>query len=295
MIATEYAPLARRTLKELPRNQHIIHMALGLCGELGEFIDAVKKFVIYGKPLDLTNLTEEAGDEFWYIGNLLPEFDVKPEVLQRAIDEGYTQGTKLVVEQADPWEHAKILLQVNLSIATVSAASACNPDKFLPGSSAAVQAIEALGVGVGLLCGIYRLDPTQAMDLNIKKLAARYGDKYSDVAALNRNLDAERSVLEGGAANDTVAGDAVVAEAKPVVVEYTYSFDDLVNMGRSQGATGMGPNNMPGSFKCGGHPVTHENDNCYLVGGDATPMWRGQTLALNSDGTYTVSGEKAAE
>lgn len=197
MIATEYAPLARRTLKELPRNHHIIHMALGLCGEMGEFIDAVKKFVIYGKPLDLTNLTEEVGDDFWYVGNLLPEFDVKPEVLQRAIDEGYTHGTKVAINQADPWEHAKVLLQVNLSVATVAATTACNPDKFLPGSSGAVQSIEALGAGIGLLCGVYRLDPTQAMDLNIKKLAKRYGDKYSDFAALNRNTAAERKVLEG--------------------------------------------------------------------------------------------------
>jgi NTP pyrophosphatase (non-canonical NTP hydrolase) len=198
VIATEYAPLARRTLKELPREQHFIHMALGLCGEIGEFIDAVKKNVIYGKPLDLVNLTEEAGDDFWYAANLLEELAVHHAVLQRSIDQGYAQGTQM--EQAaksDPWELATALLAVNLNIATVSVAIANAPEKFLPGSSEATQVIESVGATLGLLCGLYKLDPTLAMDLNIKKLAKRYGDKFSDVAALNRDTAAERVILEG--------------------------------------------------------------------------------------------------
>lgn len=34
------------------------------------------------------------------------------------------------------------------------------------------------------------------MDLNIKKLRARYGDKFSEFDALNRNLEKERKILE---------------------------------------------------------------------------------------------------
>lgn len=199
MNATEYAPLARRTLKELPREQHFVHMALGACGELGEFIDAVKKHVIYGKALDLTNLTEEAGDDFWYVANLLIELDVKPEVLQRAIAQGYTHGRGQSIVHADaPFEKAKYLLQVNLSVTAVMAAVANAPGPYQPGASKSVEVVEGLGNALGFLCGLYDLDPALAMDLNIKKLAKRYGDKYSDVAALNRDTAAERAVLEGG-------------------------------------------------------------------------------------------------
>lgn len=39
----------------------------------------------------------------------------------------------------------------------------------------------------------------EVMDLNIKKLKARYPDKFSQDKALNRDLDKERKVLEGNA------------------------------------------------------------------------------------------------
>lgn len=48
---------------------HLLHMAVGVAGEAGEIIDAVKKAVIYRKPLDLENLKEELGDmEFFLEG-----------------------------------------------------------------------------------------------------------------------------------------------------------------------------------------------------------------------------------
>ena len=42
------------------------HMALGLCGEIGELIDAYKKSAIYRKPLDNENIMEEFGDISFY-------------------------------------------------------------------------------------------------------------------------------------------------------------------------------------------------------------------------------------
>lgn len=38
----------------------------------------------------------------------------------------------------------------------------------------------------------------EVMKTNIDKLAKRYGDKFSDEKALNRNLDEERKILENG-------------------------------------------------------------------------------------------------
>lgn len=43
------------------------HVADGLCTEAGEFKDAMKKYVYYGKNLDSVNLMEEIGDIFWYL------------------------------------------------------------------------------------------------------------------------------------------------------------------------------------------------------------------------------------
>ena len=46
---------------------HLMHMAIGISGEAGELLDAVKKQVIYRKPLDMENVIEELGDLEFYM------------------------------------------------------------------------------------------------------------------------------------------------------------------------------------------------------------------------------------
>jgi NTP pyrophosphatase (non-canonical NTP hydrolase) len=45
----------------------LLHGALGISGEAGELLDAVKKHVMYGKELDRANVLEELGDLAWYM------------------------------------------------------------------------------------------------------------------------------------------------------------------------------------------------------------------------------------
>lgn len=49
---------------------------------------------------------------------------------------------------------------------------------------------------------------------------------------------------------------------KPVVVE-AITFAELVQHGRQSGASII--NGMPWSFEYCGWPVTHENDDCYII------------------------------
>jgi NTP pyrophosphatase (non-canonical NTP hydrolase) len=44
----------------------LMHVAMGLVTEAGEFIDALKAHIFYGKTLDRVNLIEELGDVSWY-------------------------------------------------------------------------------------------------------------------------------------------------------------------------------------------------------------------------------------
>jgi NTP pyrophosphatase (non-canonical NTP hydrolase) len=53
-----------------PLKCHLLHMVLGIAGEAGELVDAVKKHVIYNKELDLKNVVEELGDLNFYIQDL---------------------------------------------------------------------------------------------------------------------------------------------------------------------------------------------------------------------------------
>ena len=130
MNNNEYAAAARKTdigdyepvyerLGATTNVAMILHALMGVTTECGEMMDNLKKHLIYGKPLDMTNFIEEDGDLRWYLALL---------------------------------EHA-----VN-----------------------------------------YTAD--EAQERNIAKLKARFPNKFTEFDALNRNLDAERKILETRAA-----------------------------------------------------------------------------------------------
>lgn len=45
----------------------LVHATMGISGEAGELLDAVKKHWAYDKPLDIENVLEECGDLLFYI------------------------------------------------------------------------------------------------------------------------------------------------------------------------------------------------------------------------------------
>lgn len=61
-----YQSLAMRTAKPMPVQDDLLHAALGLTGEAGEFADCIKKHLIYGQEFDRANAIEEVGDLLWY-------------------------------------------------------------------------------------------------------------------------------------------------------------------------------------------------------------------------------------
>lgn len=111
---TDYQPVKDRLQDD--RTVRILHASIGLSTESAELVDALKKHLMYGKPLDIVNLKEEAADCMWYLA-----------LLADAV--GFTFE--------------------------------------------------------------------EVMETNIAKLKARYGDKFSENSAVNRDLDTERKILEG--------------------------------------------------------------------------------------------------
>lgn len=58
-------------VSELMADQaHALHMAVGIAGESGELLDAIKKYTMYQKPLDRENVVEELGDLEFYMEGL---------------------------------------------------------------------------------------------------------------------------------------------------------------------------------------------------------------------------------
>lgn len=70
-----------------PEKADLLHMVVGVSGEAGELLDAVKKAVIYNKEMDLENIIEELGDLEFYMSKIRQIVGVtREEILQRNID-----------------------------------------------------------------------------------------------------------------------------------------------------------------------------------------------------------------
>lgn len=113
-VSDNYEAISGRMTTQ--QNIDLLHAGIGLATEGGEFLDALKKHIFYGKELDTVNLAEELGDILWYVA-----------LAMRSLDTTFDEQ----------------------------------------------------------------------MDINIKKLAARYPEKFDEFLAENRNLQIERDILEG--------------------------------------------------------------------------------------------------
>jgi len=68
LTANEYQRLAMASLNpKLNRKDVLINGVMGLCGESGEAIDIVKKYLHQGHELDKEKLAKELGDVAWYL------------------------------------------------------------------------------------------------------------------------------------------------------------------------------------------------------------------------------------
>ncbi len=65
--------------EQSPEQAHLQHMGIGICGEAGELIDAIKKNTIYQKPLDRANVIEELGDLEFYMEGVRQALEITRE------------------------------------------------------------------------------------------------------------------------------------------------------------------------------------------------------------------------
>ena len=88
MTVNEYQRLAMTTLNpELNRRDMLINSVMGLCGEAGEAIDVVKKWMAQGHELDEEHLKKELGDLAWYLAEAATALHVPLEdILQANIE-----------------------------------------------------------------------------------------------------------------------------------------------------------------------------------------------------------------
>ncbi len=110
MTVNEYQTLAMTTLNpELSRKEVLINSVMGLCGESGEAIDIVKKWMAQGHELDKAHLAKELGDIAWYLAEAATALEIPLETileaniekLKKRYPEGFDSGRSVTRLQGD--------------------------------------------------------------------------------------------------------------------------------------------------------------------------------------------------
>ena len=82
MQVNGYQKAAMATLNPaLDKKDVLINSVMGLCGESGEAIDIVKKWLMQGHELDKQHLVRELGDVAWYLAEAATALDVPLEAV----------------------------------------------------------------------------------------------------------------------------------------------------------------------------------------------------------------------
>jgi hypothetical protein len=184
----EYQGLAARTCPTLEGEEGTDerHMNLGVITEIGEALDIFKKHLAYNKPMDLVNLGEELADISWYIVN---KCRFENLILDDNFDEALAETKTLVDTRMFTQENLPVELKAEAILTLL----------LVPYSSPVNTRFSAPIVQLAMLHHIafwFNLDFFQCLTNNIDKLKIRYPEKFTEEAAQNRDLEAERAELE---------------------------------------------------------------------------------------------------
>ena len=110
MQVNEYQKAAMATLNTaLDKKDVLINSVMGLCGESGEAIDIVKKWLMQGHELDREHLARELGDVAWYLAEAATALDVPLEAvfqgnldkLRQRFPNGFDTGASVNRKEGD--------------------------------------------------------------------------------------------------------------------------------------------------------------------------------------------------
>lgn len=99
--------IRKRLLDASPEFLDGLHGAIGLAGEAGELLDAYKRALVYGAPLDKDNVLEECGDALHYcvyvLGSIDKDLDEAKRANIRKLKKRYPDGFsgEAALERAD--------------------------------------------------------------------------------------------------------------------------------------------------------------------------------------------------
>jgi hypothetical protein len=167
-----YQENAKRTVADLGSLKlNLSHMVMGMCTELSELQDAIDNE-------DKVNIGEELADFQWYLANYntLRDYTFKSSDLPVYYDD----VNDLYYSVSELQDVVKKFIAYDKEINEKSEKSLLSSLQYM------IQGFY----------NTYKLDQGEYLQKNIDKLKERYPGKFTVENAINRDLDAERKILE---------------------------------------------------------------------------------------------------
>lgn len=182
-LKTEYVP------EVLLTTEAELATALKMAIACTNIMDQIKKYIIYGKDIDIVKLSDNQSDLHWYSEDFVE----------------YIQERENAVETAVPLTNDNInirLLHAAIGIFTESGEMLeALLKQLITGELDKVNMMEEEGDlrwYEAILIDELGIPEDQILNTVIRKLEKRYPEKFTQEAALNRDLVAERESLEQG-------------------------------------------------------------------------------------------------
>lgn len=182
----EYLELSEKTLSREfhceEKDELLLHATMGILTEIEELLD---NYILPEKRdvvLDPVNILEEVGDVTWYLAIIGRIYNIEFPPYQS-------------MQKSDP-----LGLIVTITKNTLKLLDMMKKKLYYNkpiNDSLFIQHTQVIMVLIMEYMTYYNINIEDSFDINISKLKKRYGEKFTSERAINRDLEAERNILEG--------------------------------------------------------------------------------------------------
>lgn len=211
---TEYKELSEKTLSTEfhceKKDELLLHATMGILTEIEELLDNH-----IGKS-DPTNILEEVGDVLWYLAIIGREYNMDfPTDIPLSNEDPMKIVVSTIKQTCKLLDFLKKKLYYNKPI---------NDESFK-------QITTIIMVLIQSYMNHHNIEIKGSFDINISKLKARYGDKFTSERAINRDLKVEREILEGNKPKVTIIEDMEEFPYPPIP---SGGFEGMIDGGTSE-------------------------------------------------------------
>ena len=109
MTLNEYQQAAQRTASTKTTDDKILNGIMGMCGEIGEVADILKKYLFQGHEFDREKMIKECGYVIWYVAELAAGlgmtledlYQLNVDKLRRRYPDGFDPERSMHREEGD--------------------------------------------------------------------------------------------------------------------------------------------------------------------------------------------------